>query len=94
MDFNNIERSINGVERMSDILYKWEKFAQSTNSGERVRFFIKKRLFLDGARPASTALEEQLIKAQVKHFRQSNHKIKHVFQDTGGDTPRFVSNDG
>ncbi|KAJ3289906.1 cytochrome c oxidase subunit 1, partial [Borealophlyctis nickersoniae] len=60
------ERAVNADEKISDLLYKWEKYAQEENlENERVRFVFKKRLFLDPMAACETELEETLVMAQA-----------------------------
>ncbi|RKO92668.1 P-loop containing nucleoside triphosphate hydrolase protein [Blyttiomyces helicus] len=63
--FMGLERAVAMDEKISDLLYKWEKQAKDDGTSERVHFVLKKRLFVEPHKPCQTDVEESLVLAQA-----------------------------
>ncbi|KAJ3033378.1 cytochrome c oxidase subunit 1 [Rhizophlyctis rosea] len=63
--FGGIERAVEDNEKISDLMYKWEKYSQEEHMSDHVRFVLKKRLYTDPFTANETEMEENLELAQV-----------------------------
>ena len=65
--FAGMERHVQADEKLSDLLYKWEKFSKSSIqfAHEKVEFIFRQRLYVDHMRPSVIPEEENLMRHQT-----------------------------
>ena len=54
-----------GKEMISDITFKWDNFAKSTNSDKTLKFIVKKRIFMEPKIRSTISMEERLLLFQA-----------------------------
>ena len=65
--FSDLERAIEGDEKLADLISKWERFSRNhaQYKKERVKFVFKRKLFVNHTVPSPVELEESLMKYQA-----------------------------
>jgi myosin-7 len=76
--FGSLERNMLASEKVADAIFKWEKYAKSTNSTKQLRLTFKQRLFLGPFITPKDSVEFNLVFHQcIDDVVNDRHPLSH-----------------